>query len=72
MSYNIFLDYEDDTLEIIKVPSKAPVKDIEGKYGIILSQDINGNTVKIVIPEPEIIFGVPIEYIETFLISNTL
>lgn len=72
MSYNIFLDYEDDTLEIIKVPSKTPVKDIEGKYGIILSQDINGNTVKIVIPEPEIIFGVPIEYIETFLISNTL
>ena len=72
MSYNIFLDYEDDTLEIIKVPSKTPVKDIEGKYGIILSQDINGNTVKIVIPEPEIIFGVPIEYIETFLISDTL
>lgn len=72
MSYNIFLDYEDDVLEIIKVPSKTPVKDIEGKYGIIFSQDINGNTVKIMIPEPEIIFGVPIEYIETFLISNTL
>lgn len=72
MSYNIFLDYEDDVLEIIKVPSKTPVKNIEGKYGIIFSQDINGNTVKIMIPEPEIIFGVPIEYIETFLISNTL
>lgn len=72
MSYNIFLDYEDDVLEIIKVPSKTPVKDIEGKYGIIFSQDINDNTVKIMIPEPEIIFGVPIEYIETFLISNTL
>ena len=72
MSYNIFLDYEDDVLEIIKVPSKTPVKNVEGKYGIIFSQDINGNTVKIMIPEPEIIFGVPIEYIETFLISNTL
>ena len=71
MSYNIFLDYEDDVLEIVKYPSKTPVKDIEGKYGIVFGQDIAGNTVKISIPEPEIIFGVPIEYIETFLISNT-
>ena len=72
MGYNIFLDYEEDILEIIKVPSKTPVKKIEGKYGITLEQDINGNTVRISIPEPEIIFGVPIEYIETFLISNIL
>lgn len=72
MSYSIFLDYEDDTLEIIKVPSKTPVKNIEGKYGIIIGQDINGNTVQISIPEPDIIFGIPIEYIESFLISNNL
>lgn len=72
MSYNIFMDYEDDVLEIVKVPSKAPVKDTEGKYGIVISQDISGNTVKISIPEPEILFGVPIECIESFLISNTL
>lgn len=72
MSYNIFFDYEDDILEIIKVPSKTPVKNIEGKYGIIIGQDINGNTVQISIPEPEIIFGIPIEHIESFLISNDL
>lgn len=72
MSYNIFFHYEDDILEIIKVPSKTPVKNIEGKYGIIIGQDINGNTVQISIPEPEIIFGIPIEHIESFLISNDL
>lgn len=72
MSYSIFFDYEDDMLEIIKVPSKTPVKNIEGKYGIIIGADINGNTVRIAIPEPDILFGVPIEYIESFLISNSL
>lgn len=72
MSYSIFFDYEDDMLEIIKVPSKTPVKNIEGKYGIIIGQDINGNTVQISIPEPDIIFGIPIEHIESFLISNDL
>lgn len=72
MSYSIFFDYEDDILEIIKVPSKTPVKNIEGKYGIIIGQDINGNTVQISIPEPDIIFGIPIEHIESFLISNSL
>ena len=72
MSYSIFFDYEADMLEIIKVPSKTPIKNIEGKYGIIVGQDINGNTVQISIPEPEIIFGIPIEHIESFLISNNL
>lgn len=72
MGYNIYLDYEEDVLEIIKVPSKAPVKNIEGKYGIVIGQDINGNTVRIAIPEPDILFGVPIEHIESFLISNII
>lgn len=72
MGYNIYLDYEEDVLEIIKVPSKAPVKNIEGKYGIMIGQDINGNTVKLSIPEPDILFGVPIEHIESFLIFNSL
>lgn len=68
--YTIFLDYEDDTLNIVKIPSKNAVKILEGKYGIQLKQDINGNTVEIVIPEPEILFGVDIEDIESFLIMN--
>ena len=72
MNYSIFMDYEEDVLEIIKVPSKPPVKEVIGKYGITFGQDINCKTVKISIPEPEIIFGVSIEDIESFLISSTL
>ena len=45
-NFNIFLDTEEDTLNIIKTPSKNPVNTIEGKYGIELKQDINGNTVE--------------------------
>lgn len=71
-TYNIFIDYEEDTLNFIKIPSKNPVKTIEGKYGIEFHQDVNGNTVEIVIPEPEIVFGVKIEDIESFLVVNLL
>ena len=72
MAYSIFIDYEDDTLEIIKIPSKMPTEFIDGKYGIQFGVDINGNTVRISIPEPEILFGVDIEYIESFLRSNII
>lgn len=71
-TYTIFLDYEEDTLNFIKTPSKNPVKTITGKYGIQFNQDINGNTVEIIIPEPEIVFGVSLEDIESFLIVNLL
>ena len=71
-TYTIFLDYEEDTLNFIKTPSKNPVKTITGKYGIQLHQDINGSTVEIVIPEPEIVFGVSLEDIESFLIVNII
>lgn len=71
-TYTIFLDYEEDTLNFIKTPSKNPVKTITGKYGIQFNQDINGNTVEIIIPEPEIVFGVSLEDIESFLIVNIL
>ena len=71
-NFNIFLDYEDDTLNIIKTPSKNPVKVLAGKYGIEFKQDIDGKTVEIVIPEPEILFGVSIEDIESFLVVNFL
>lgn len=66
--YNIFIDYEADTLNIIKSPSRTPVKSIEGKYGIEFRKDINGNIVEFVIPEPDILFGVDIECIENFLL----
>ncbi len=72
MGYNIFIDYEDDTLEIVKIPSKPPVQEIEGKYGIIFYQDIHDNTVRISIPEPEILFGISIEDIQSFLMDNSL
>lgn len=65
--YNVFMDYEDDVLEIIKTPSKPPVDVVVGKYGIEFWCDINNNVVKISIPEPEILFGVDIEYINNFI-----
>lgn len=70
--YNMYIDYEEDTLEIVKTPSKKPVQIVYGKYGVEFHKDINGHVVKIVIPEPEILFGVPIEDIETFLIVDSL
>ena len=69
-NFNIFLDTEEDTLNIIKTPSKNPVTTIEGKYGIEFKLDINGNTVEIIIPEPDILFGVNIKNIESFLVVN--
>lgn len=68
----MYIDYEEDTLEIVKTPSKKPVQITDGKYGVEFHKDINGHVVKIVIPEPEILFGVPIEDIETFLIVDSL
>lgn len=70
MTYNIFLDYDDDTFNIVKTPTRKPVQVIEGKYGIEFHTDINGQVVKIVIPEPDVLFGVNMKYIESFLIMN--
>lgn len=69
-SYGIYIDYEENTLEITKIPSKMPVKDIEGKYGVVLGQDINGHTVQITIPDFDVLFGVDKKDIETFLMYS--
>lgn len=70
--YDIIMDYEEDSLVILKTPSRNPVQLTDGKYGVEFHEDIYGHVVKIVIPEPEILFGVPIEIIETFLIVDSL
>ena len=70
-NYEIYIDYKEDILEIVKTPARQPVQHIEGKYGIIFWQDINGNTVKISIPEPDILFGVDYNNIETFLMYSS-
>ena len=69
-NYELYIDYEENTLEIVKVPSKQPVKHIEVKYGIIISQDINGHTVQISIPDFDVLFGVKRKDIETFLMYS--
>ena len=71
-TYDIFIDYEEDTFEIVKTPSRTPVQVKEGKYGVELHKDINGHVVKIVIPEVDILFGVSLEEIETFLTVDFL
>lgn len=68
--YEIIYNNEDDTLEIFKTPSRNPVKINTVKYGIEFHTDINGNTVKIVIPEVSILFGVKSKDIQSFLIFN--
>ena len=72
MTYEIFIDYEDDTLEIVKKPSRAPVQILEGKYGIELHKDVYNNTVRISMPEFEILFGCSIEDIESFVANHPL
>lgn len=65
--YEIFIDYEDEVLNIVKIPSKQPVRQIDCKYGIILYKDINNNTVQISIPDFDVLFGCSIEDIESFI-----
>lgn len=69
--YEIIYNYEDDTLEIFKTPSRNPVKINTVKYGIEFYTDINGNTVKIVIPEPSVLFGVDNKAIDSFLMYTS-
>ena len=69
--YEIIYNYEDDTLEIFKTPSRNPVKINTVKYGIEFYTDINGNTVKIVIPEPSVLFGVDDKAIDSFLMYTS-
>ena len=69
--YEIIYNYEDDTLEIFKTPSLNPVKINTVKYGIEFHTDINGNTVKIVIPEPSVLFGVDDKAIDSFLMYTS-
>lgn len=69
--YEIIYNYEDDTLEIFKTPSRNPVKINTVKYGIEFHTDINGNTVKIVIPEPHVLFGVDDKAIDSFLMYTS-
>ena len=69
--YEIYYDYEDDALEIIKTPSKIPTDFVEVKYGIRFYRDIADNIVKITIPEADILFGVDKKLIENFLMSSS-
>ena len=69
--YEIIYNYEDNTLEIFKTPSRNPVKINTVKYGIEFHTDINGNTVKIVIPEPSVLFGVDDKAIDSFLMYTS-
>ena len=69
--YEIIDNNEDDTLEIFKTPSRNPVKINTVKYGIEFHTDINGNTVKIVIPEVSMLFGVDDKAINSFLMYTS-
>lgn len=65
--YHIYIDDEENILEIIKNPSKKVVKKVQGKYGVSIGQDINGHTVGISIPDFDVLFGIKKKDIESFL-----
>lgn len=60
--YNTFLD----TFEIRQAKPKEVVSTQECKYGIELQFDINMKLVGIIIPEPNILFGIDIKYLKDF------
>lgn len=66
--YEVYYNEEDDTIEFVKTPSRKPVQVEDGKYGVEFHKDITGNTVKIVIPECSILFGVKQKDVESFLL----
>ena len=68
--YEIYYNYGEDALDIVKTPSRQPVQTVECKYGIIFYLDINSNVVKISIPEPDVLFGVSTKCIESFLMYS--
>ena len=65
--YNKYLE----ALEIRKSEPCAVATTEEYNYGVQLQFDINMNLVGIIIPEPEVLFGVDLKYLREFTCHNT-
>lgn len=64
--YDAKYDYVNDSLMLIKKEEGDIVRRIEGKYGIEIGLSVNDNPISILIPEPEILMGIDIDYIKQF------
>lgn len=59
-----------DTFEIRNDDSNNVVSKLEVNYGIELHFDINTRLIAIIIPEPDILFGIDTIYLEDFICNN--
>ena len=55
-----------DRFEIYNGINNQVVTNIKGKYGIEMGLDINNDPVSILIPEPDVLFGIKSQFLRNF------
>lgn len=72
MLLNAYICYDknSDMLEIRYKDLGSIVSTKQGKYGIELHFDINDQLVGMSIPEPDMLFGIHTQFLETFICGN--
>ena len=69
-NFNICYDECRNVLTIVKNTQKHAIQKIEGKYGIEIWCDINETPISIIIPEPDVLFGLNRNYLLKLVCSN--
>lgn len=64
--YEILYNESKNVLTLYKITDNKVAEETEGKYGIIISRDVNGDIIKIDIPEPESVFSIDIDDLKRF------
>lgn len=70
-NFDICYDEQRNILTIVKNTQKHAVHKIEGKYGIEIWCDINETPIFIMIPDPDVLFGLNRSYLLK-LVCNSL
>lgn len=68
--FSICYDEHRNVLTIIKNSQKNAVQKIEGKYGIEIWCDINESPISIIIPDPDVLFGIKQKYLFKLVCNN--
>lgn len=68
--FNICYDEQRNILHIIKNTQKHAIRKIEGKYGIEIWCDINDVPISIIVPDPDVLFGLHRNYLLKLVCSN--
>lgn len=69
-SFNICYDEQRNILHIIKNTQKHAIHKIEGKYGIEIWCDINDAPISIIVPDPDVLFGLHKNYLLKLVCGN--